>query len=121
MSKKRISSSGPKCALALLRIILEAKKFQLKTTVVGHHASEPREGRVPKGIIRSTADGPVRGRSATRDVDGTRTEPDKSNTVFILGENQKKGGGGGVVGLAGQRRSTWTQKVGGKSSLCATG
>ena len=55
--KKKIISSGPKCALALLRIILEAKKFQLKTTVVGHHASEPREGRVPKGIIRSTAEG----------------------------------------------------------------
>ena len=49
-------SSGSRCALAWLRTILEAR-FELKTAVVGHGASDAREGRALNRIIRTTADG----------------------------------------------------------------
>ena len=49
-------SSGSKCALAWFRAILEVRS-ELKTTVVGHGASDAREGRVLNRIIWATADG----------------------------------------------------------------
>ena len=70
-------SSGSRCALAWLRTILEAR-FELMTAVVGHGASDAREGRALNRIIRTTADGwEYEGDQRHADFYSISAEPDR--------------------------------------------
>ena len=111
---------GSRCALAWLKIILEAR-FELKTALVGHGASDTREGRVLNRIIRATADGcAYEDDQRPRGVDSTAAlNLTKSNPVSNPWRRAEEGEGGGVC--AWTKQGIWIQTVGGKSQLYYAG